>query len=117
MDTIFELTENFAIEWKTMTTMPKRKKIPSNNPHAFCNIVRPILEGQKICREEVCSLSFHVSHKIKPQSIKVKEDDNLYAIFTSQIQQTLFFIQKWLRTLKNVDSFTCQQRALILILG
>ena len=78
--------------------MLKRKTIPSNNPHAFCTIVRPILEGQKIQREEVCSLACHISHEIKPRSIKVKEDDNLSAIFSSKIQQTPSFMQKWLKT-------------------
>ena len=94
MDAILELAESFAIERKTMKIMPKRKKIPSNNPDTFCNIVRQILEGQKICREEVCSLLCHVSHEIKPRSIKVKEDDNLYAIFASQIQQSSYFFMK-----------------------
>ena len=56
MDTILELAENFIIEQKTRKTMLKRKKIPTNNPDAFCSIVRLILEDQKICREEVCSL-------------------------------------------------------------
>ena len=98
MDTILDLVKSFAIEHKTTKNRPKRKTIPSNNPDAFCNIVRPILEGQKIHREEVCSLPCHVSHEIKPRSIKVKESDNLYAIFASQTQQSLYFLQKWLRT-------------------
>ena len=98
MDTILELAENFAIERKTTKVRPKRKSIPSNNPEAFCNIVRPILEGQKIHREEVCSLPCHASHEIKPRSTRVKENDNLYAIFASETQQTPYFLQKWLRT-------------------
>ena len=98
MDTILELAENFAIEGKTTKVRPKRKTIPSYNPDAFCNVVRPILEGQKIHREEVCSLPCHVSHEIKPRSIRVKENDNLYAIFSSQTQQTPYFMCKWLRT-------------------
>ena len=92
MDAILELTESFAIEHKTTKIMPKRKTIPSNNPDASCSIVRPILEGQKIHRGEVCSLPCHVSHEIKPQSIKVKESDNLYAIFASQTQQSPYFL-------------------------
>ena len=98
MDAILELAECFAIECTTMKIRPKRKTIPSNNPDAFCNIVRPILEGQKIYREEVCSLPCHVSHEIKPQSTRVKESDNLYAIFASQTQQSPYFLRKWLRT-------------------
>ena len=92
MDAILELVENFAIKHKTTKVRPKRKTIPSNNPDAFCNIVRPILEGQKIHREEVCSLPCRVSHEIKPRSTRVKENDNLYTIFSSQTQQTLYFL-------------------------
>ena len=92
MDAILELTESFAIECKTMKIRPKRKTIPSNNPDTFCNIVRPILEGQKICREEVCSLPCCVSHEVKPRSTKVKESDNLYALFASQTQQSPYFL-------------------------
>ena len=98
MDAILEFVESFAIECKTMKIGPKRKTIPSNNQDAFCNIVRPIIEGQKICREEVCSLPCHVSHEIKPRSTKVKESDNLYAILASQTQQSPYFLRKWLRT-------------------
>ena len=65
MDAILKFVENFAIECKTMKARPKRKSIPPNNPEAVCNIVRPILEGQKIHREEICSLPCHVSHEIK----------------------------------------------------
>ena len=47
-DAILELAESVAIEKKTPKTCSTHKNIPSNNPEAFCNIVRPILEGQKI---------------------------------------------------------------------
>ena len=56
------------------------------------------MEGQKIRREEVCSLTCCVSDEIKPRSMKVKESDNLYSIFASQTQQSPYFLRKWLRT-------------------
>ena len=47
MDAILELAESVAIEHKTPKCHSRRKTIPSNNPDAFCNLVRPILEGKK----------------------------------------------------------------------
>ena len=78
--------------------MPRCKKIPTNNPVPYCDIVRPILETQKMCREEVSVLECRQTHEIKPRSVRNKENDNLYAIFVPLISQMPQFIRKWLKT-------------------
>ena len=44
--------------------MPKQKNIPCNNLYKFCKSVEPIMERDKISREEIVSLlSGHSSNK------------------------------------------------------
>ena len=61
--------------------MPRKRKIvPSNKPYLYCNVVCPILESQKVQREEVSQLQCRSMHEIHAMSTKTKENDNLYAI-------------------------------------
>ena len=94
MDAILELAENFAIEGRTTKVRPKRKIIPSNNPDAFCNVVRPILEGQKIHREEVLLVQSIVS-QLTLYGLSLLMDVHTYIHFHNG--------QFW-STLKNVPS-------------
>ena len=74
----------------------KRKTVPSNNPYLYCNVVCPILESQKVQREEISQLQCRSMHGIHAMSIKTKENDNLYAIYGSEISHSLEFVCKWL---------------------
>ena len=78
--------------------MPKRKNIPCNNPYKFCKNVEPIMERDKISREEMVSLPCWATHQIKPRSLQIPENDNLYAIYSPHIKQDIDFLCKWLKT-------------------
>ena len=78
--------------------MPKRKIIPCNNPYKYCKNVEPIMEWDKISREEMVSLPCQATHQIKPRSLRTPENDNLYAIYSPYIKQDTDFLHKWLKT-------------------
>ena len=78
--------------------MPKQKNIPCNNPYKFCKSVEPIMERDKISREEMVSLLCWATHQIKPRSLRIHENDNLYAIYSPHIKQDIDFLRKWLKT-------------------
>ena len=78
--------------------MPKQKNIPCNNPYKFCKSVEPIMERDKISREEMVSLPWWATHQIKPRSLRIHENDNLYAIYSPHIKQDIDFLRKWLKT-------------------
>ena len=78
--------------------MPKWKNIPCNNPYKFCKNVEPIMEWDKISREEMVSLPCRATHQIKPRSLRIPENDNLYAIYSPYIKQDTDFLRKWLKT-------------------
>ena len=78
--------------------MPKLKNIPCNNPYKFCKNVEPIMEQDKISREEMVSLLCWATHQIKPRSLRILENDNLYAIYSPHIKQDIDFLCKWLKT-------------------
>ena len=79
--------------------MPKWKNIPCNNPYKFCKNVDPIMEWDRISREEMVSLSCRATHQIKPQSLQISENGNLYAIYSPHIKQDIGFLPKWLKLL------------------
>ena len=78
--------------------MLRQKKIPRKNPLPYCNLIRPVLEPQKICCEQICMLPCRGKHELKPCLIKIKENDNLYAIFSTYADQMPYFICQWLKT-------------------
>ena len=78
--------------------MPKQRNIPCNNPYKFCKNVDPIMEQDRISREEMVSLPCRATHQIKPQSLWIPENDNLYAIYSPHIKQDIRFLRKWLKT-------------------
>ena len=78
--------------------MPKWKNISCNNPYKFCKNVDPIMEQDRISREEMVSLPCWATHQIKPRSLWIPENDNLYAIYSPHIKQDIGFLCKWLKT-------------------
>ena len=78
--------------------MPKWKNIPCNNPYKICKSVEPIMERDKISREEMVSLPCWATHQIKPRSLRIHENDNLYVIYSPHIKQDIDFLRKWLKT-------------------
>ena len=78
--------------------MPKRRNIPCNNPYKFYKNVDPIMEQDRISREEMVSLPCRATHQIKPRSLQILENDNLYAIYSPHIKQDIGFLRKWLKT-------------------
>ena len=56
------------------------------------------MERDKISREEMVSLPCRATNQIKPCSLKIHEDDNLYAIYSPHIKQDIDFLHKWLKT-------------------
>ena len=75
------------------STMPKWRNIPCNNPYKFCKNVDPIMEQDRISREEMVSLPCRATHQIKPQSLRVLENDNLYAIYSPHMKLDMIFTQ------------------------
>ena len=78
--------------------MPKQRSIPCNNPYKFCKNIDPIMERDRIGREEMVFLPCRATHQIKPRSLRVLENDNLYAIYSLHIKQDIGFLRKWLKT-------------------
>ena len=78
--------------------MPKQKNIPCNNPYKFCKSVEPIMERDKISREDMVSLTCWATNQIKPRSLKIHKDDNLYVIYSPHIKQDIDFLPKWFKT-------------------
>ena len=72
--------------------MPKQKKLPTTNPIPYCDIVRPILEMQRIRREEIPTLECRSTHVLKSRSVRDKENDNLYSIYGSLVSQNDTFM-------------------------
>ena len=56
------------------------------------------MERDKISREEMVSLPCWATHQIKPQSLQIPENDNLYVIYSPHIKQDIDFLCKWLKT-------------------
>ena len=56
------------------------------------------MERDKISREEMVSLPCWATHQIKPRSLRIPENDNLYAIYSPHIKQDIDFLCKWLKT-------------------
>ena len=76
----------------------KQKNIPCNNPYKFCKSVEPIMERDKISREEMVSLPCWATHQIKPHSLKIHEDHYLYVIYSPHIKQDIDLLRKRLKT-------------------
>ena len=56
------------------------------------------MERDRIGREEMVLLPCRATHQIKPRSLRVLENDNLYTIYSLHIKQDIGFLRKWLKT-------------------
>ena len=77
--------------------MPHKGALLSNNPYEFNTTIMPILETEQIIHEEITRLPCRTTHMMKPRSLKVQEDDNLYAIYADCVGKTVSFMRSWLR--------------------
>ena len=75
----------------------KIKEILCNNPHEYCSVIEPIFEVHKVNRHELTELPCRTTHKIKTQSSKVLENDNLYTIFLKYTKYDVTVIRNWLK--------------------
>ena len=74
-----------------------KKDIPSKNPNKYIKEVIPIPELNRISKEGMAQLSCRPMHKVKPRSIKTRENDNLYTIYAARINQSIGFLCEWLK--------------------
>ena len=86
-----------TIKTKSIQTMLQGTKLPSNNPYGYKVVVDPIYEYKCITRDEMIGLPCRVIHLIKPRSVKIWEDDNLYAIYAPHVNKLVTFIREWLK--------------------
>ena len=91
--------------------MPRKKALLSNNPFEFTTIINPILETERITREEMVRLPCRMTHMIKPRSLRIPEDDNLYAIYADQVGKSIPFIRSWLRCFMISNDTIIKKRA------
>ena len=99
MDAILEICFS-----ENLFKMPKRKSkdgtskrdIPSNNPYKYCSTVEPILETH-VTKEGLISLPCRATHKVSPHSVKIKENDALYDIYTRCMNRSISFVREWLK--------------------
>ena len=77
--------------------MPHKQGLPSNNPHGYKVLVTPIYKQQHITEDEMVGLPCRVTHKIRARSVKIREEDNLYAIFASYVNKPVPFMRQWLK--------------------
>ena len=57
----------------------------------------PIYEHQHITRDEMVELPCRSMHRIQPRSVKIQEDDNLYAIYAPHINKPVMLMSEWLK--------------------
>ena len=77
--------------------MPHKQGLLSNNPYGYKVLVTPIHEQQCIAQDEMVGLPCRVTHKIRARSVKIQEEDNLYAIFSSYVNKPVSFMRQWLK--------------------
>ena len=96
MDAIAEAAVK-TIKCESIETMLQRSKLLSNNPYGYKVEVDPIYKYQCITRDEMVGLLCRVTHLIKPRSVKICEDDNLYAIYAPHVNKLVTFMREWLK--------------------
>ena len=77
--------------------IPSRHYVPTNNKYKYCMSLQPILETDRVSREEVVELCCRKMHQVKPKTTHIKEDDVLCIIFTIHAGQNPAFMWTWLK--------------------
>ena len=62
-----------------------------------CTLLQPILETDRVSREEVVELCCRKTHQVKPKTIYSNEDDTLCNIFAIHAGQNPAFMRTWLK--------------------
>ena len=74
--------------------MPRKQGLLSNNLYGYKVLMTPIYEQQRITQDEMVGLPCRATHKIKARSVKIREEDNLYAIFASYVNKPVSFMRQ-----------------------
>ena len=69
-----------------------KKYILSMNKQTYRTEVILILESDRITKEEMVNLACRSTHSMKAHSVRVSENDNLYALYAQQIGQDVSFL-------------------------
>ena len=91
--------------------MSRKRTLLSNNPFGFTTKIKSILETDRITREEMVRLPCRASHRINPRSLKIPEDDNLYAIYAERVGKSTSFMRSWLRCYSISNDSVIKRRA------
>ena len=114
MDAIVEVAVKTI---KSIQTIPRGTKLLSNNPCGYKVVVDPIYKYQCITRDEMVGLPCRVTHLIKPRSVKIHEDDNLYTIYAPHVNKSVTFMREWLKCLAISNSSLLNQHAKIYLIS
>ena len=71
--------------------------VPVKSDYKYCTTFLPILELDRVGRDEIVVLCCRQMHQVKPKSIYVKEDDVLCSIFRIRVGQNPSFMHTWLK--------------------
>ena len=75
----------------------RAKCVPTHNEIKYCTLLDPILETDRVTREELVELFCCKTHQVKAKTIYAEKNDalhNIYAIHTGQNPQ---FMGMWLK--------------------
>ena len=57
------------------------RNVPVKSDYKYCTTLLPILESDRVSRDEIVALCCRQTHQVKPKSIYIKKDDVLCSIF------------------------------------
>ena len=91
MESILDICYNESLF--NLSTITRARTILTKN----CTKLDPILETDRVTRDEIVALCCCSTHKVKQKTIFVKEDDAMYNIFAIYAGQLPKFMRSWLK--------------------
>ena len=91
-----------------LSTITRARTIPTKNKYKYCTKLVPILETDRLTRDEIVALCCHSTYKVKQKTIFVKEDNAMYNIFAIYAGQSPKFMRSWLKLY--MDMYTKQSK-------
>ena len=95
MEPILDICYNESLF--NLPSVTRAKHVLMKNKYKYCTILKPILQTDKVTRDELVALYCRSTYKVKQKTIFVNKDDALYSIFAIYAGQSLKFMGNWLK--------------------
>ena len=79
MDTVLDMY--YRERLFQLPNISRAKYVPTHNKLKYCKSLEPILETDRVTREELVELCCRKTHKVKSKTIYTDENDALYNIY------------------------------------